>query len=287
MADTLETLDPELASALLAAVDRIHAFPASVQGILKLTGDASCAPRDLVEVIDRDPIITIKLLRVVNSAYYSLPRKITSIDHAVVLLGFNTVKNLALSIAALSMGGTLSHPAFNAGNYVRHSLAAAVIARQLGAHLGAADTHDFFIAGLLHDFGKVVLAEVLPAQFQKALEYSVWHEVSMHQSLLKLAGINHAEVGAALLEKWRFPASLVLAVHDQCAMDSTTSDMAVCIFAANQICKHIGVDFAGSVKPQAFPERVQTVLGGTLESTLELLGDGSEILREATQFSSL
>jgi HD-like signal output (HDOD) protein len=185
------------------------------------------------------------------------------------------------------MGGTLSHPAFNAKSYVRHSLAAAVIARQLGVKGGAADAHDYFIAGLLHDFGKVVLAEVLPSQFQKALEHSVWNEVSLHQSLLELSGINHAQVGAALLEQWRFPASLVLAVHDQCAMDTTTSDMAICIFAANQICKHMGVDFAGSAQPQAFPARVHAVLGGTLESTLETLGDVSEILREATQFSSL
>jgi HD-like signal output (HDOD) protein len=283
----MEILDPEFSNALLAAIDRIHAFPVTAQNILKLTGDVTCSPRDLVDVIDRDPIITIKLLRVVNSAHYSLPRKITSIDHAVVLLGFNTVKNLALGIAALGMGETLSHPSFNARSYVRHSLAAAVIARHLGVHIGAADPHDFFIAGLLHDFGKVVLAEVLPAQFQKALEYSVWHEVSLHQSLLELAGMDHAAVGAALLEKWRFPANLVLAVRDQYAVGSTGSDMAVCVYAANQICKQVGVDFAALVKPQAFPARVQAVLGGTLESTMESLGDVSEILREATQFSSL
>ena len=90
-----------------------------------------------------------------------------------------------------------------------------------------------------------------------------------------------------MLEKWRFPANLVLAVRDQYAVENTGSDMAVCVYAANQICKQVGVDFAASVKPQGFPARVQAFLGGTLESTMEALGDVSEILREATQFASL
>jgi putative nucleotidyltransferase with HDIG domain len=283
----MAAMSPELSKALLDAIDGMQAFPASVQSILRLTGDASCAPRDLVEVIQNDPIVTIKVLRVVNSAYYSLPKQITSIERAVVFLGFNTIKNLAISIAALSLLPNQALAVFDAKRYVHHSLTTASIARALGARFPAIDAHDFFIAGLLHDFGKVVLAQVMPAQFAQAQEFSLWHEVPLHQALREVTGIDHAEVGAMLLEKWRFPATLVDAIRWQYTSAEHASVIAVCMFAANQICKYTGTDFAITSKPEALSPAMEQILGGTLDSIIESLGDVSAILQEATQFSDL
>jgi HD-like signal output (HDOD) protein len=283
----MSALSPEFSRQVLDAMDRMHAFPVSVQSILRLTREVACAPRDLVEVIDRDPIVTIKILRVVNSAYYSLTRPITSIDHAVVFLGFNTIKNLALSIAALSILPTDLPRAFDAKSYLRHSLTTAGIARQLGRRFPAVDAHDFFIAGLLHDFGKVVLAQVMPLPFKKALEYSVWHQVSLQQALLQLTGIAHAEVGAMLLEQWHFPASLVDAIRWQYQSEEHGSVLAVCICAANQICKHMGSNFGNVGQIACFSPHIEQTLGGTLNYITHSLGDLSAILQEAGQFSEL
>jgi HD-like signal output (HDOD) protein len=283
----MNTLSADFSRELLDAIDRIQAFPVSVQNILKLTRDSTSSPRDLVDVIQRDPIVTIKVLRVVNSAYYSLPRQITSIDHAVVFLGFNTIKNLALGIAALSLAPAQLPPALDSRAYLHHSLATAAIARQLGARFPAIDANDFFIAGLLHDFGKVVLAQVMPAQFRKALEYGLWHEVSLHSALMEVTGIDQSEVGAMLLEHWRFPAELVQGIRCQYVRDGSAPALSLCIQAANQICKKAGADFAANDQPQAFCASVQQALGGTLESVMESLGDVSAILQAATQFSDL
>lgn len=280
-------MSPEFAKELLEAIDSMHAFPVSVQNIIKLTRDATCAPRDLVDVIQRDPIVTIKVLRVVNSAYYSLPKQITSIDHAVVFLGFNTIKNLALSIAALSMAPVSMHAAFDNKAYLHHSLSTAAIARALGARFANMEPNDFFIGGLLHDFGKVVLAQVMPAQFKKALEYGLWNEVSLNRALLDVTGIEHAEIGAMLLAHWRFPEALVQGIRDQYVTDASAPVMAVCIHAANQICKTVGVDFASTDRAQPLSAHMEKTLGGTLELVTESLGDVADILQEATQFSEL
>ena len=88
-------MSPELSQKLAAAVDGMPAFPKSVQKILELTRDANATPKDLVQVINNDPVVTVKILKVVNSAYYSLPKQITSVGNAVVYMGFNTIKNLA------------------------------------------------------------------------------------------------------------------------------------------------------------------------------------------------
>jgi HD-like signal output (HDOD) protein len=283
----MSNMHSSFAKEFLDAIDRIQAFPVSVQNILKLTRDTTSSPRDLVDVIQRDPVVTIKVLRVVNSAYYSLPKQITSIDHAVVFLGFNTIKNLALGIAALSMAPGQLHASFDNKGYLRHSLATAAVARQLGARFPAIDANDFFIGGLLHDFGKVVLAQVMPAQFRKALEYALWHEVSLRHALIEVTGMDQADVGAMLLAHWRFPDELVQGIRHQYVRDDSAPILAVCIHAANQVCKQAGADFAAGDKAQALSAHMEQTLGGTLESIMASLGDMATLLQAATQFSDL
>jgi HD-like signal output (HDOD) protein len=283
----MNMLSPDFAQALLDAIDRMQAFPVSVQNILKLTRDSTSSPHDLVDVIQRDPIVTIKVLRVVNSAYYSLPRQITSIDHAVVFLGFNTIKNLALGIAALSLVPAQLHAALDNKAYLHHSLATAAITRRLGSRFPDIDANDFFIGGLLHDFGKVVLAQVMPAQFRKALEYGLWNEVSLQSALMAVTGIDQSEVGAMLLAHWRFPAELVEGIRHQYVRDASAPTLSVCIHAANQICKLVGADFAANDKPHALSASMEQTLGGTLESVTESLGDMSNLLQAAADFSDL
>ena len=89
---TMEPLTPDLSQKLANAVDRMPAFPKSVEKILELTRDVNSTPKDLVYVIDKDPVVTVKILKVVNSAYYSLPKQITSINHAVYILALTPSK---------------------------------------------------------------------------------------------------------------------------------------------------------------------------------------------------
>ena len=197
-------MSPELSQRLTAAVDGMPAFPKSVQRIMELTRDVNSTPKDLVEVIDKDPVVTVKVLKVVNSAYYSLPKQITSIGHAVVYLGFNTIKNLALSIAAIGMLPRDNAAGFDVQQYLLHSLATAGVAKQLAHKLADADPMDCFIGGLLHDFGKVVFAQFMPNEFKAALEESQTSGTALHLALQKHIGADHFVVGAMLVQKWRF-----------------------------------------------------------------------------------
>ena len=209
------SMSPELTKKLAAAVDGMPAFPKSVQRVLELTRDVNSMPKDLVEVVDKDPVLTVKILKVVNSAYYSLPKQITSVGHAVVYLGFNTIKNLALSIAAIGMLPKSNEAGFDGQQYLLHSLATAAIAKQLALKADDADPMDCFIAGLLHDFGKVVLAQFMPGEFRAALLGSQKHGISLHQALRSVLGVDHAVVGAMLVEKWRFAPHLVETIRHQ------------------------------------------------------------------------
>jgi putative nucleotidyltransferase with HDIG domain len=280
-------MSPELSLKLAAAVDGMPAFPKSVQKILELTRDVNCSPKDLVQVIDKDPVVTVKVLRVVNSAYYSLPKQITSINHAVVYLGFNTIKNLALSIAAIGMLPASNAAGFDGAQYLLHSLSTAAIAKQLALRLDDADPMDCFIAGLLHDFGKVVFAQFMPSEFRKALETSQWNESSLHLALRDVIGADHAVVGAMLVEKWRFPADLVETIRYQYGPEIKDTPMIACVFAANQISKKLEFGFAGNPYIEQLPPAIAQRLGGTLDELIVSLGDLAPLLEEAKIFSKV
>jgi putative nucleotidyltransferase with HDIG domain len=280
-------MSPELTKKLTSAVDGMPAFPKSVQRVLELTRDVNSMPKDLVEVIDKDPVLTVKILKVVNSAYYSLPKQITSVGHSVVYLGFNTIKNLALSIAAIGMLPKTNEAGFDGQQYLLHSLATAAIAKQVALKAGDADPMDCFIAGLLHDFGKVVLAQFMPGEFRRALEVSQQQGTSLHLALRETLGVDHAVVGAMLVEKWRFAPHLVETIRHQYGPELADSDMIACVFGANQISKKLGFGFAGNLLVEEFPSAVVKRLGGTLDEVIASLGDLNPLFEEAKIFSKI
>lgn len=285
--DDNKSMSQEITQKLSDAVDAMPAFPHSVQKILALTRDINCSPKELVQVIERDPLMTVKVLRVVNSAHYGLPNQVTSIGHSVVYLGLNTIKNLALSIAAIGMLPKFRLGGFDAQQYLLHSLATASIAKQLAFQMNDVDPTDCFIAGLLHDFGKVVFAQHMPTEFLKALEISFWNESSLHQALRDVIGVDHAVVGAMLVEKWRFSAALVETIRSQSDATPPDTGMVACVFAANQISKKLKLGFGGNVYVEALPPSVVRRLGGDMEAVIASLGDVQTLYRNSMVFASI
>jgi putative nucleotidyltransferase with HDIG domain len=283
----MEALSPELSLKLANAVDRMPAFPKSVQKILELTRDVNCTPRDLVQVIDKDPVVTVKILKVVNSAYYSLPKQVTSISHAVVYLGFNTIKNLALSIAAIGMLPKQNGAGFDVDQYLLHSLSTAGIAKLLANRLDDADPMDCFIGGLLHDFGKVVLAQFFPSEFKNALSQSLADGSSLHLALRATIGADHAVVGAMLVEKWRFAPALIDTIEHQFETEGKKSDLLACVFTANQISKKLRFGDGGNACVHTLPPDIVKKIGGSLEDVIASLGDLDAIFDNAKLFARI
>jgi putative nucleotidyltransferase with HDIG domain len=280
-------MSPELSQKLAAAVDGMPAFPKSVQKILELTRDSNATPKDLVQVINNDPVVTVKILKVVNSAYYSLPKQITSVGNAVVYMGFNTIKNLALSIAAIGMLPKDNAAGFDSQQYLLHSLATAAIAKKLALSLDDADPMDCFIAGLLHDFGKVVFAQFMPNEFKQALQTSQANGTSLHLALRESIGADHAVVGAMLVEKWRFAPALIETIRNQHGEDLKDTDMIACVFGANQIAKKLNFGFGGNTFVEEFSPKIAKRLGGTLDEVIEKLGDLQPLFEEAKVFAKM
>lgn len=278
-------MEDKLSPALLRALEQMPAFPHSVQRILVMTRDMQCAAKDLVFVIENDPLMVAKVLRVVNSAHYGLPQKITSIGHAVVYLGLNSIKNIALSIASIGVLPNFKLGSFDSHAYLMHSLATAGIARQLAVAHGYGDPMEVFIAGLLHDLGKVVLAQHMEKELRLAVEYSQWHGVSLHHALKVQMGVDHAVIGANLLERWCFGRDVVQAVRCQSGDPVPESLMAACVFAANQATKQLKLGNAGNAHVAPLPMQVQKLLGADLGTLVTSLGDVRAVFAQVQVFA--
>lgn len=279
----------ELTKKLSAAVEKMPAFPKSVQRILELTRDVNCSPKELVMVIEKDPVMTMKLLRILNSAFYSFPKQITSVNQSVVYLGLNTVKNMALSFAAMGSLPKNNAAGFDVQRYLLHSLTTASLARTLCQKYYQDDTDpaDCYITGLLHDFGKVVFAQFMPEEFKRALEYSQEQLISLHLAEQKIIGIDHTVVGGMLVEKWQFPRQLSENIRNHHTDISTENTVHSCLFAANQISKHLSPVSSGNQVVEELPPAMVEKFGGTLEDVIASLGNLSKLENEAQVFAQV
>lgn len=277
----------DLTRKLSDAVEKMPAFPKSVQRVLEITRDVNCKPKDLVLVIEKDPVMTIKLLRILNSAYYSFPNPITSVNQSVVYLGINTIKNMALSFATAGVLPPQNDAGFDIQRYLMHSLTTASLARMLCHKYGdgATDPTDCHLAGLLHDFGKVVFAQFLPAEFKEALARSQEQGCPLHDTERQIIGADHSIVGAMLVEKWQFPKMLSETIrHHHSGLENGNSVQSW-LFVADQISKKLSLGDSGNKEVEELPAMLARRLGGNLEDTIAGLGDLSQLVAEAESFA--
>lgn len=276
-------LTPELGSTLQSAIERMPAFPKSVQRILELTRDINCAPKDVVAVIEKDPVIAVKILKLLNSAHYNLPTKISSINHSVVFLGMNTVKNLALNFSAVGILPAKNAAGYDVQQYLLHALLSANLNRLLASRYceDEVSENDAYITGLLHNFGKLVFAQFMAEQFCEALAVSANENIPLHEAELRVIGATHATVGGMLIRHWQFPEALAECVgahHD----GTGTTALGECLHVADRLALRL---LAGEDAP---PAELEPPIAGRfdadLDGVLRGLGKTDKLLAEAQLF---
>lgn len=277
----LDTLNKEL----IVFVEKMPAFPKSVQRVVQLTSATNTSAKEIVQVIESDPVMTIKILKVINSPFYGMPHKVSSIQRAVIHLGLNTIKNLALGVAAMGVLSPRNGADFDIHDFLLHSLTTAAICQLLANKLEIPqlESSDFFVAGLLHDFGKIVFAEFYPKNFKLALEKSKQQNIALNKTELEFIGISHAQAGKLLAKKWALDEALIGAIdhhHDS----NNNNILKNCVFAANQISKKMQFGFAGDPVIDEFPDNIVSRFGLSLDDLINSLGDLSAIKTEALSF---
>jgi HD-like signal output (HDOD) protein len=200
-------LTNEQRSALIQKyIERMPSLSTTVTKVLEVCNRPSTSANDLNRVIALDPVLTGQVLKLINSAYYSLPNQISSLTRAIIMLGINTVKNLALSTAVLgSMGREDSFRSLSMDAFWTHSLCVGVMAKALAGLKGIPGMmqEEFFVAGLLHDLGKIPLNNCFPEEYRQALELSAIEQGPLPRAEEMLLGFDHGLAGKMIADKWQ------------------------------------------------------------------------------------
>ncbi len=278
----------DLHQQLVQMVDKMPAFPGSVNKVLQMTSAIDCAPKDLVQVIEHDPVMMAKILKLVNSAYFGLSREITSIKHGVVFVGLNTIKNLAISIATMGMLPKTGPAGLSMNEFLLHSLGTASIAKLLGKQLGVTSDKatDYFVGGLLHDIGKVVFTQFMPQEMERALKRVEVEGISLPVAEMIEIGADHAQLGGMLAEKWQLPHALVTCIkeHHSAELKDDSNKVLDCVIAANIIVKQVGFGSAGNLIEDRLPDHVSARFGMGLDELQDSIRNLDEELEKATAF---
>ena len=215
-------------------------------------GKEDSSARKVGEIVKQDIGMTVKILQIVNSAFFGLRRRISDSREAVELLGLDTIGSLTLGLGVISQFESHTSGIFFADLWT-HSIAVGVMANKIAAAENRERANDAFTAGLLHDIGKVVLAVNLPEKFNAVRDLMTQENVSITDAEKHIFGATHAEVGAYLLGLWGLPTQVVQAVayhHVPNELHDNDFTALTAIHVANSIQDYLDLDDANKGEPE-------------------------------------
>lgn len=244
MTTTANTIDNK-ARQIISNIRNLPTPPIVFNQIQKVLNDENVSAAQVASILAEDPAMSIKVLKLTNSAFYGLSREIETVKHAVVIVGLEAIKNLVLAASVLDMfkGKNLDQEYQDA--FWRHSLAVAscskLLARQVKTR-GMVDPDAAFSAGLLHDIGKMIIASFLTEEFAKFLEKRATDTESPDYAIeQEVLGYTHTDIGTLLSEQWQLPARMTEAIsfHHQPQSSDSTDPISFLVHIADVIARKV------------------------------------------------
>ena len=250
-----------------AYISKLPALPVTVSKVLEIANNPETSPVDLNKVISLDPVLMARVLKLINSAYYGVTNHVTSLVRAIIMLGINTVKNLALSTAVLgNIGKNAAANSLNMDGFWLHSLSVGVLSKMIARARGVDPRilEEYFIAGLLHDIGKIPLNNTLTAEFVEAMGIADRERVPLYRAEQERVGFDHARAGLIIGSAWKFDDEILDTIQNHHSSDFFAGDNASFVYSvcvANYYVNTNGIGFSGSRYPEKPPEAAMESLG--------------------------
>ncbi len=228
---------------VLREIKNLPTLPGIVAKLGKMAEDPDTTTEQMGRVISKDHILASKLLKLVNSAFYGFPQRISSLNSAIILLGFNVIKSLIISASIFEVMEAQDVELWE------HSLGCAVVCNVLARHLGVKDPEEISTAGLIHDIGKVAIKMELPREYEKITELSQEKKISRLEAEREILGLDHSEVGSWLAKSWNLPNKLVepIACHHEPHLAKEEQQASAIVHFANIMIRGLGYGHAGDI----------------------------------------
>ncbi len=235
----------------LSRVDNIATLPHVATEILSIIRRQNTTMRQIARVIEQDPSITAKLLRIANSPMWGFSGRVDNLQRALVLLGLKQVSHIVIGVSLYTTFVKLApNPEFDREKFWLHSIGTSQIARNLARQIGLNFHGEEFVASILHDIGKIVLDQFFSREFVEILKKAHSHGDSVLMWERRILGCTHAEIGAWLLSHWNFPSSIAAAVHFHHSPEQapTHKSLVSIVRLSDILCEMWGIGFDDDIR---------------------------------------
>ncbi|KAB7628214.1 HDOD domain-containing protein [Alkalilimnicola sp. S0819] len=282
------------AEQLARKANQLVSLPRAYHRITEMLDDPRYGAADIGKVIAHEPALTARLLRVVNSAYYGLPSKVNTIPMAITILGTRALNDMILATEVASSFAKLKSDLVDMADFWHHSIYCGIMARLLSKRLKIGEPDQLFVAGLLHDIGKLVIYRYAPEQAEQIMARFAEGPLQMYQVEREVLGYDHADVGRALVKNWRL-ADLyqdTTGLHHEPQRARHHIPMVSVVHAANALTKKVEpgykLDRPAEDPPELRPTAAQCVpLTPVMVEDLRLEADVQSIEVFSTLFSGI
>lgn len=274
-------------------IRKLPSLPEIATKLMEVVNSPDTSADDAASLIEKDPALTSTVLRMANSAFYGMPRTISSVSSSVVILGFNTIQSIVLSASILKVFSSKGRvEKFNHQRFWRHSILCAIgaklIAKQL-MHTLMMDPESAFCAGILHDIGKLIFEQYVPQEYSKACQHAVENKIPLVSAEKEIMGITHTEIGTIISDKWALPLDLEYAlVHHHNPMESDKSlNFVTTVHCADQIAHKAGADLWDNEKIEPEWENAYSTLGFDEDDYNTCLDELKNNIDKSTEFLTM
>ncbi len=197
---------------LLSSITNLPAIPYIINEVNKIIEDPSASAAKLAQIINKDQALVTKILSLANSPLYGIPRRVATIDFAIIILGFNHIKNIIIALSMIDAFKSIKGEYFDQQKYWIHSLIVATLSKKIADDLGHRTGGEVFTAGLLHDLGIPIIFKYFNKEFIEIVQEANRTDKSIFETEKEILGLDHTDVGKFLIDKWNLPYSLANSV---------------------------------------------------------------------------
>lgn len=233
---------PESIRERVYSILQLPALPSVAAQIVEMVDDPKISASQLGKVIASDQGLTAKVLKIANSPFYGYPRRISTVEFAVIVLGYDTLKVIVVGISLINALERRSDVNFDARAFWDHAITTGVVARRLASDIGYDVAGEVFVAGLLHDMGISIMHRFFRTEYKQIIEVMRSSGRRFLDVEREILGATHSDIGGWLAERWNLPPHLVesLAMHHTPGKASKKRDLVAIVHCADVFANALG-----------------------------------------------
>ncbi|MBD3420339.1 MAG: HDOD domain-containing protein [Chitinivibrionales bacterium] len=272
-------------------ISNLPTLPSVIEKITRLMQNPQTSAEEVGRAITTDQSLASKVLKLVNSAFYGFPGKISTITHAIVILGFSTVKNVVLtaSIFDFFKKNSSENNQFDMEKFWFHSLACGAAAQSIARYVGFNEKEECFVGGLIHDIGKIILCQFLSEEFHIIVKTAQQKQKLFYECESEMFTMTHQEIGGIIAEKWNLPSNLqhIVMYHHMPNPSREHATMTSIVHLADILVRAMDYGYGGDDKVPLIADSAWNNLGFQNLSLGPLLEDIDNEIEKASIFMQI